>query len=190
MYRYTARRTTGHSLNSQGRFSRKCFREVGFNPLAAGGGEEPVSLYSGGTLAVGKAEYLGASGSGDCLLFGGSHSILCGGLTLGKEADAAGACELLDGSLTVKGSMVVGLKGLGAIAQLAGTNRIECDDFTLGQGAGSEGAYAMNGGSLLVAAGDQYIDLSGSGAFEQCGGNHVALERTLLLAKSFGAQGA
>jgi hypothetical protein len=163
--------------------------EVGFSPLAAGAGEGTVSLYSGGTLSVSKAEYLGLDGRGNFFQFGGSHAVAGGSLTLGKGAAAAGSYFLMDGSLTVKSGTIIGKLGRGSFFQDSGSHRIECGALTLAQAASAQGSYAMYGGSLLVS-GDENVGLNGSAAFDQFGGTNTAACGTLYVGKKAGSSAA
>ena len=159
--------------------------EIGFSPVDydTGFGEGVVTLYSRGTLSVGKAEYLGVSGAGDFFQFGGSHNVSSGSLTLGKEADGAGSYYLVDGSLSVKSATIVGQMGRGALYQESGTFEIECGALTFAQETGSYGSCVLDGGAMSVT-GDENVGLNGSAAFDQYGGNNSAACGTLYVAKN------
>ncbi len=156
--------------------------QIGYSLPGSGVGEGTVNLYSGGTLSVGNAEYLGVNGAGTFYQFGGSHCVSCGSLTLAQGAQAAGTYYLNDGSLTVKSGTIIAQMGSAAFYQESGTNKIECGALTIAQGAGSDGSYELDGGMLSVS-GDENIGLSGSASFDQFGGTNNANCGTLYVAK-------
>jgi fibronectin-binding autotransporter adhesin len=136
---------------------------VGYN--AGSFGEYTIS---GGSLTSNGNQYVGYSGKGNVLAFGGTNTITgTNSLYLGYNTTGTGFYSLSRTPLVVGGTEYVGYSGTGAFEQFATGN--SAGGLVLAYGAGSIGTYSFLGGTLTVS-GDEIIGNGGAALFNQTGG--------------------
>lgn len=94
-------------------------------------------------------------------------------LVIGNRSSGNGSYTLRNGNLSVGNSTYLGYYGTGEFIQEGGRHEIGLN-LTLGENSSSSGVYTLSGGSLLAEK--TTVGKSGSGIFNQSGGDHYALK--------------
>jgi hypothetical protein len=165
----------------------------GFNGGASGSG----TLSGNGVLNTGFEEFVGYSGNGTFLQSGGTNTTLY--LTTGYNASGngfgtnvgSGTYTQTGGALNVTGGEYVGWYGNGIVNQSGGTNtanNLYLGFNTNGTNAAASGVYSMSNGASLLVNNQFFVGISGSGTFNQTGGNATA-SGGMTLAQNSGGTG-
>jgi hypothetical protein len=117
-------------------------------------------------------EHVGATGTGNLSISGGTHAVTAAygndGLDFGYGPGSSGNGNLSgSGVLAVTSTEVVGNSGSGTFTQSGGTNTAQ--DLILGNQVGGSGTYTLMGGTLH-AFGNEFVGHTGPGIFNQSGG--------------------
>jgi hypothetical protein len=165
---------------------------LGFNSGASG----TVTLSGTAVLNLSNSlleEYIGYSGNGAFLQSGGSNTTFY--LTMGYNASGtnvgSGVYTQTGGTLNVTSGEYVGYSGNGVVNQSGGFNTaasLFIGSNANGTNAAASGVYSMSNGASLSVTNSFLVGLSGSGTFNQTGGNATA-SSGITLASSPGGTG-
>jgi hypothetical protein len=200
---YVGNSATGNGTQTGGTFTQSGGKHsiVGVNSSLylgnSSGATGTYNLSNTGQLTVGGNEFVGFGGAGTFNQTGGTNTVsdTTRALYVGDIVGAIGTYNLGGtGLLTVNGDEYVGFTGSGMFTQSGGEHDVTSlgagKTFNLGRNVGSMGTYSLSGnGVLFVIDGDENIGFSGTGNFNQTGGQHIVQNKNLLLGVNAGAVG-
>jgi fibronectin-binding autotransporter adhesin len=136
-----------------------------------------------GSLAVGRHEHVGFSGTAIFTQGGGIHTV-GGDLVLGNESTGNGTFNLNGGNVDVAGIAYVGMGGTGQFSQTGGTFRT-ASDLNIGQLAVSTGSFFLSetvtsNPAFLQIGRNLNVGLEGKGTFTQTGGTVTVIEGLIV----------
>lgn len=137
----------------------------------------PTSKYTmnAGNLNVNTSGYGYTQVAGNFIQSGGTHSIAASASAgVNFMVGSGGNYSLSGGSLSASAESIGWNSGSGTFAQTGGTNTAS-DTYTalvIGASSGTTGTYNLSGTGSLIVTSSEYVGSSGTGIFNQSGGNH------------------